>query len=89
MSIKHENLVWDVDMPALKKFTLITLYREADFNTGERRMSVQKLAALCGMSESAVRKFVGELEREGYIAQMKVRGHGVHYRLTFDGQVTA
>jgi len=89
MSIKHENLVWDVDMPALKKFTLITLYREADFNTGERRMSVQKLASLCCMSESAIRKFVGELEQEGYIVQMKVRGRGVHYRVTFDAQVPA
>jgi hypothetical protein len=34
------------------------------------------------VSESAARKFVGELELEGYFVRMRVPGRGVQYRLT-------
>lgn len=84
MSIVHETPVWPLEMPGLKKLVLLAIYRNADMRTLEGFALVQKLARTCGQSESAVRKFVAELEQEGYFTRMRVPGRGVQYRITLD-----
>ncbi|MBN3848168.1 hypothetical protein G3N58_15205 [Paraburkholderia sp. Ac-20342] len=84
MSIVHESPVWPLEMPGLKKLVLLAIYRNADMRTLEGFMLVQKLALVCGISESAARKFSGELEKEGYFIRMRVPGRGIQYRLSLE-----
>lgn len=84
MSIIHETPVWPLEMAGLKNLVLLAIYRNADMRSLEGFLLVQKLALICGMSESAARKFSGELEREGYFTRMRVPGRGIQYRLNLE-----
>jgi len=89
MSLIHEVVAWDFDMPGLKKIVLLHLCRSVHRSTQEARLPIHKVTSACGISESAARKFIAELEREGYIAFIPAPGRGVHYRLTIDSKVPA
>lgn len=89
MSLHHENFAWPLDMPAMKKLVLIGVYREAKRQTGEMHTHAANLAALLGMSESTVRKFVDELERDGHLVQLKGYGRGLHCRVVIGDKVPA
>jgi Fic family protein len=87
MSLHHENFVWPLELPGLKKLVLTFIAREAKLPTAEGFLTHQNIAKSCGVSESAARKFVGQLEREGYFVRVRVRGRGVSYRLTLPQMV--
>lgn len=86
MSLIHEVVCWDFDMPGMKKLVLLYLSRSAHRHSQEARIHVSKVALDCGVSESTVRKAYDELTAEGYLMTLsKPRGF-VHYRLTIDGK---
>jgi biotin operon repressor len=82
MSLHHENICWRFELPGLKKIVLLAIARNAHLSTQEGFITHQRLSHECGVSESAVRKFVAELEQEGYFVRMRVPQRGVQYRLT-------
>lgn len=86
MSLHHENIAWRIELPGLKKIVLLAIARNAHLTTLEGFITHQRLSHECGVSESAARKFVGELEREGHFVRMRVPGRGVQYRLTLPEQ---
>lgn len=81
MSLYHENFAWDIEMPALKKMVLLFVARAAGLQTRECHPTVQAISFKCGMSESAVRTFLKELETDGLLSRMKVPGKGAVYRI--------
>ncbi|CAB5083254.1 hypothetical protein IST4116A_01227 [Burkholderia cenocepacia] len=81
MSLHHENLAWEVELPALKKIVLLAIARLAHLNNRECWPTVQHLAFKCGMSESAVRGAIKDLIALGWIETMKVPGKGNVYRV--------
>ena len=81
MSLHHENLAWDVELPALKKMVLLYVARAANLNNRECHPSIQAISFKCGMSDSSVRGFLKELEEEGHLERMKVPGKGTVYRV--------
>lgn len=86
MSLHHENICWRFEIPGLKKIALLAIARNAQLSNQEGFLTHQRLAHECGISESAARKFVGELEQEGYFVRMRVPGRGIQYRLTLKDQ---
>jgi len=89
MSLVHEQFCWDFDMPGLKKIVLLHLCRSAHRQSQEARLPIHKVTSACGISESAARKFIAELARDGFIEFIPAPGRGVHYRLTIDSKVPA
>ncbi|MEZ7524033.1 helix-turn-helix domain-containing protein [Burkholderia vietnamiensis] len=89
MSIHHENLAWEIELPALKKVVLLAIARAAHLTNRECWPSVQSLAFRCGMSESAVRSSIKDLEEAGHIETMKVPGKGRVYRVLLGVEAAA
>lgn len=89
MSLIHEQFCWDFDMPGLKKIVLLYLARSVGRESQEAHLQIHKVTSMCGISESAARKFIAQLAREGYLQFIPAPGRGVHYRLTIDGKVPA
>lgn len=89
MSLIHEVMAWEFDMPGLKKIVLLHLCRSAHRLSQEASLPIHKVTSACGISESAARKFIAELVREGFIEFIPAPGRGVHYRLLIDSKVTA
>ncbi|WP_333986701.1 helix-turn-helix domain-containing protein [Burkholderia cepacia] len=89
MSLHHENFAWDIELPALKKLVLIAIARAAHLTNRECSPTVQLLAFRCGMSESAVRGAIKDLESAGHIETMKVPGKGKVYRVLLGVEVAA
>jgi hypothetical protein len=81
VSLHHENLVWPIEMPGLKKLVLVFMARAAHLTNRECNPSVQLIAFACGMSESAVRTFLKELIADGFLSSLKVPGKGTVYRI--------
>jgi len=81
MSLLHEQICWKFELPGLKKIVLLALARNAHVKSLEGFIGHQKLAHECGISESAARKYVHELEADGYITRMRVPTRGVQYTL--------
>ena len=73
-----------IEMPGLKKIVMLSIARNAKLSTGEGHISIQKLCVECGMSDTAIRKFLTDLEKEGYFVRYPRRG--VSYRLTLAPQ---
>lgn len=84
MSIHHENMAWEHELPGLKKLVLLAIARNANLTSLEGRVSAQKLAHQCGISESAARKFTDELEHDGFITRVRVPSRGIQYRLNLE-----
>jgi MarR-like DNA-binding transcriptional regulator SgrR of sgrS sRNA len=76
MSLYHENFVWPLDMPGLKKFVFCFVAREAKRSTGEVHLTIREVAYRCGVSDSAVRTYLKELEHAGHITQLPTPGKG-------------
>jgi len=89
MSLHHENLAWEVELPALKKVVLLAIARAAHLNNRECWPSVQHLAFKCGMSESAVRGAIKDLTELGWIETLKVPGKRTVYRVLLGVEVPA
>lgn len=89
MSLHHENFAWEIELPALKKVVLLAIARAAHLTNRECCPSVQHLAFKCGMSESAVRGAIKDLEASGHIETMKVPGKGKVYRVLLGVEVPA
>lgn len=89
MSLHHENLAWEIELPALKKVVLLAIARAAHLTNRECNPSVQLLAFRTGMSESAVRSAIKDLEEAGHIESMKVPGKGRVYRVMLGVEATA
>lgn len=88
MSLHHENLAWEVELPSVKKVVLLALARAANLNNRECSPSVQHLAFKCGLSESAVRSSIEALIELGLIETMKVPGKGRIYRVMLGVEAT-
>ncbi|KUZ35256.1 helix-turn-helix domain-containing protein [Burkholderia territorii] len=89
MSLHHENLAWEIELPALKKVVLLAIARAAHLTNRECNPTVQSIAFRTGMSESAVRASIKDLEEAGHIETMKVPGKGRIYRVMLGAEVTA
>ncbi|WP_176322491.1 helix-turn-helix domain-containing protein [Burkholderia vietnamiensis] len=81
MSLHHENLAWEIELPSVKKIVLLAIARAANLNNRECCPSVQHLAFKCGLSESAVRSGIEALVELGLLEVMKVPGKGRVYRV--------
>lgn len=81
MSLYHENFAWQIELAALKKIVLLYVARAAGLQSRECNPTVQRISFECGMSESAVRTFLKELETDGLLSRMKVPGKGTVYRV--------
>ncbi|AOJ99906.1 helix-turn-helix domain-containing protein [Burkholderia vietnamiensis] len=81
MSLHHENLAWEIELPSVKKIVLLAIARAAHLNNRECCPSVQHLAFKCGLSESAVRSGIEALVELGLLEVMKVPGKGRVYRV--------
>jgi predicted transcriptional regulator len=81
MSLYHENFVWPLDMPGLKKLALCFVARETNRATGEVHVTIREMAYRCGMSDSAVRNFLKEFEMEGRITRVETPGKRLNYRV--------
>lgn len=86
MSLIHEVIAWDFELPGLKKLTLLHLARSVHRTTREAKLSVRKIARACGTSESAVRKYVAELALDGFVEVIPAARGALHYRLTIDSK---
>lgn len=89
MSLHHENLAWEVELPALKKVVLLAIARAAHLTNRECWPTVQHLAFKCGMSESAVRGAIKDLVELGWIETLKVPGKGRVYRVLLGVEAAA
>ena len=89
MSLHHENLAWEIELPALKKLVLLAIARAAHLTNRECHPTVQSLAFRTGMSESAVRSAIKDLIEAGYIETMKVPGKRTVYRVMLGVEVSA
>lgn len=89
MSIHHENLAWEIDLPALRKVVLLCLARFAHLTTRECRPSIRVIAFRCGMSESAARSCIDDLVEQRLIEKMKVPGKGTVYRIALGQEASA
>ncbi|ENH6340910.1 helix-turn-helix domain-containing protein [Burkholderia vietnamiensis] len=89
MSLHHENLAWEIELPSVKKIVLLAIARAAHLNNRECCPTVQHLAFKCGLSESAVRASIESLVELGLIETMKVPGKGRVYRVLLGVEVTA
>lgn len=81
MSLIHEQFAWDIEAPGLKKLVLLYMTRLCDRQSRECWPTIQSIAFKCGMSESAVRSFLKELETEGYVETIKTPGKRRVYRV--------
>jgi hypothetical protein len=81
VSLYHEIFAWQKEMPGLKKLVLVFMARGCNQKTREWDPTVQRISFECGMSESAVRTFLKELETDGLLSRMKVPGKGAVYRV--------
>ncbi|MCW3657565.1 helix-turn-helix domain-containing protein [Burkholderia cenocepacia] len=81
MSLHHQNLAWEIELPALKKIVLLALANLAHLTNRECWPTVQHLAFKCGMSESAVRGAIKDLVELGLIETLKVPGKRTVYRV--------
>jgi CTP-dependent riboflavin kinase len=72
MSLYHENFVWPLDMPALKKLVLCYVARKANLRTALAEVTIRDIAYRCGMSDSALRGCLNELEHDGHITRLSV-----------------
>jgi response regulator of citrate/malate metabolism len=88
MSLIHEQYAWDVEAPGLKKLVLVFMTRLCDRQTRECWPTIQSVAFKCGMSESAVRQYLKELEAEKLIETIKTPGKRKVYRVLL-GDVAA
>jgi DNA-binding MarR family transcriptional regulator len=81
MSLYHENFVWPLDLPGLKKIVLCYVAREAQRKSGEAAVTIREIAFRCGVSDSAARTFLKDLERDGHITRLPMNGTAMHYRI--------
>ncbi|RQZ17254.1 helix-turn-helix domain-containing protein [Burkholderia sp. Bp9031] len=89
MSLHHENLAWEIELPSVKKIVLLAIARAANLNNRECWPTVQHLAFKCGLSESAVRSGIDALVELGLIEVMKAPGRGRIFRVLLGAEVTA
>lgn len=85
MSLYHENFVWPLDMPTLKKMVLCFVAREAKLSTGEANLTLREAVYRCGMSESAVRNSLKEIEIDGHITKVMQPGKRLYCRVNLGG----
>ncbi|MBB2928366.1 MarR family transcriptional regulator [Paraburkholderia silvatlantica] len=81
MSLYHENFVWPLDMPGLKKLVLCYVAREARLKSSEVSLTIREIAFRCGMSDSAVRTYLKELEQASLLTRLPGPGKTVVYRV--------
>lgn len=82
LSLSDENDCWDYPLPGMKKILLLCLARVATPDKRVARVRMQKMAAMCGLSENTVRKMYRELGFEGYLEPLTQPRGILHYRLT-------
>lgn len=81
MSLYHENFVWPLDLPGLKKIVLCFVAREAKRSTGEVHLTIREASFRCGMSDTSVRGFLKELENDGHITRIPGPSRCPKYRV--------
>ena len=89
MSLHHENLAWEIELPSVKKIVLLAIARAAHLTNRECWPTVQHLAFKCGLSESAVRSSIEALVELGLIETLKVPGKGRVYRVQLGVEVAS
>jgi biotin operon repressor len=84
MSFMLSKLVWGVDLPQTLKYTLLALADYADDSGGGIFPSKARLAEKMGCSEKTASRNVNDLETQGYIVQVGVRGRTPEYKINTD-----
>lgn len=78
MSFHLLNLAWQKDLSHAPKIVLLALADFAQQSTGECFPSIRVVSAKCGLSESAVRSQIAQLERMGLIDIEKQPGRTLY-----------
>jgi predicted ArsR family transcriptional regulator len=74
MSHHLTNLTWRIELRGMQKLVLLALSHLAVQSTGEANSTVQRLAFMCGISDSGVREQLKHLTEAGYVETVTVDG---------------
>lgn len=72
MSRHLTNIAWRIEMRGMPKLVLLALSHLAVQSTGDAISTVQRLAYMCGISDSAVREHLKVLAEAGHVELMTV-----------------
>lgn len=78
MAISLISKVWSIDMPALKKFVLVSLCDAAN-DDGECFLCIETMAYKCGTTVRSVQRHLIDLEKSGFISRKSRRGRSSIY----------
>lgn len=78
MSHHLTNHAWEIELRAMQKIVLLALSHLAPVSTRECTPTARRLAFQCGMSESAVREQLDQLEAAGYVERLYGDGPTVY-----------
>ena len=86
MSVKQMGMVWDLDLPANKKFVLLAYADHADDEGGSVFPSLARVAHKTGYSRDQVRRISKELREANLMVLVEKATHNrpAEYRLTLD-----
>ena len=88
MSHHLTNLTWRIELRGMQKLVLLALSHLAVQSTGEANSTVQRLAFMCGISDSGVREQLKHLADAGYVETVTVDGKAI-YRVCVAAGVAA
>jgi DNA-binding IclR family transcriptional regulator len=74
MSHHLTNLTWRIELRGMQKLVLLALSHLAVQSTGDANSTVQRLAFMCGISDSGVREQLKHLTEAGYVETVTVDG---------------
>lgn len=74
MSHHLTNLAWRIELRGMQKLVLLALSHLAVQSTGDANSTVQRLAFMCGISDSGVREQLKHLTEAGYVETVTVDG---------------
>jgi len=74
------NLAWEIELRGMQKLVLLCLSHLSVQSTRECRVTVARLAFMCGLSSSGARQQLAELVAAGLVVELR-DGRAVHYRV--------
>ncbi|MFM0243815.1 helix-turn-helix domain-containing protein [Paraburkholderia sediminicola] len=78
MSHHLTNLTWRIELRGMQKLVLLALSHLAVQSTGDANSTVQRLAFMCGISDSGVREQLKHLTKAGYVEDVLVDGKSIY-----------
>lgn len=78
MSHHLTNLTWRIELRGMQKLVLLALSHLAVQSTGDASSTVQRLAYMCGISDSGVREQLKHLTKAGLVEDVMVDGKSTY-----------